>query len=233
MMTRPLDNEARRNAIRRSPEVLALRHLARAYGVTFRRRRRVGPVVFDVGFRDELRAYGTVSFTDEGRIAGAALFRRVQETASVHVLAQVLEFGPLPDGASTTRVAHLVPVEEVVPTTIVILPSTPIVLPQAAAAPLPVVRRAGRPRVPTLAERRQAVIEALPDARRLWARFIIGLALTLQLLAVAVASLAALAFIPIAFIVSTAVAAVGVVIAGRAIAEHDRRRAQLHSVGLA
>ena len=101
MTRRPLDTPERRAAIHGSAYVSAAKHLARANGVSMTRRRRVGPVVFDVGIRSgDHRAHGTIAFTSEGRLDSVDLFAQHQGWISLVALADVLEFGPLGARAS-------------------------------------------------------------------------------------------------------------------------------------
>lgn len=123
-MSHPLDTPERRTAIHGSPEVSAAKHLARTYGVSMRRHRRLGSVAFDIGLggttRASYAAFGEITFTDTGNLDGGNLFGLEMGAFGVDftmlTLGSTLEFGALPlaveestGPASTTLVVDAVP----------------------------------------------------------------------------------------------------------------------------
>jgi len=70
-----------------------------------RRRRRVGPVVYDIGRPEQPRAYGEVRFDDDGRLQAAQVFGQELDTLEptrLLALGALLEHGPIPPAELTT-----------------------------------------------------------------------------------------------------------------------------------
>lgn len=121
-----IDTAERRSTIHGSPEVSASKHLARAYGFSMRRRRRIGPVVFDLGTAATRSAYGELRFTDEGRLEDANLFGLHQGPLPLIDLASLLEYGTLPEQAHHAEEASalvLNALDEAVTTGPIVLPA--------------------------------------------------------------------------------------------------------------
>jgi hypothetical protein len=136
-MSRSIDNPERRAAVRGSAEIAAAKHLARAYGVSMRRRRRVGAVVYDLGSSGAPRAHGSLTFTDAGVLHSAHLFGGDVDLIPAErllALARVLEHGPAQE--ATELVTTLVVEEDVATGPIQIVASTVVaVLPAAEVEP--------------------------------------------------------------------------------------------------
>lgn len=220
-----VDTAERRSAIRGSAEVSAAKHLARAYGFSMRRRRRVGPVVFDLAIAG-LKA-GQLSFFDEGVLAWVSLHDQIQDVTMLE-LASLMEYGYV-----EAHVEEAVILDLAVATGPVVLPALPApveALPTTDAIPLAVgltTRSIPIPMVATLPviELTEQPVEYQPSALGLWARFVLGLILVVQ----ALWPLAILPFggDPTWTLVAMSVvgAIVGVVTIGFALSANDRRLA--------
>jgi len=245
------DTPERRLDIRRSAEVSAAKHLARTHGILMRRRRRVGPVIFDLGTRTQLTVHGQLEFTDTGVLVDARLFGTQQGLLSFLALGEVLEFGSSPEVVSTVELATEIVLDEL-PDLAAVL-TGPILLPTAdtlvirkpeptkSLAPLrrrylPVSVDAGqvvsRPYRQTLPDRQRALLAALPKARRLWSRFLFGVVLVVQIIAVLMIWPMGGVPSPQLLFLSIVIAVIGLPIAGTAMHANDTRLEQLRAVGL-
>lgn len=238
-----------------SPELAALRHLGRAYGLGVRRSRRVGPVTYNLGIRGATRVadqsvYGSVTLTDSGKLLRVTFAGKTVSYPSLVGLSNLLELGTYVDEKYLAWSAEPAPlVLDEAPATgpidlPVAVPSAPvpeglalvetattadIVLPglDTTTVSVPVVVQ------PTLSVP-VAALEASPapvPAWRAWAHFIGGVLLVLLFAAVLLAGGAGAALNGWAVAMSVVAGTVGAVVMLRAISENDERLAALEPVG--
>lgn len=245
-----IDTSDRRITIRTSPEVAAAKHLARTYGFSMRRRRRVGPVVFEIGY-----GAGELVFTDDGRLESAYLFGTHHIDASFPDLAGVLEYGPAhEESLDTTEITVLVldelpdanapltgPIQLPDLSTALAVVTPEVVIP---IAPVPVVRRRRIYSVPvrvvltlppapkTLRDYQQEVLEEQPTARSLWSRFSVGMALLMQSLVLVFAPASGLQVRDSVAMFSVIIAVIGLALVKSAVTDNDQRLDALREVGL-
>lgn len=238
-MSRPIDTPQRRTSIRQSPEVAAVRHLARAYGFSMRRRRRVGIVTFILVVHGADLPYGEARFSDTGHLVAVHLYGGHHGELSMLHLAEYLEYGSLVKEELRTQdleaafwdlntgpvslpvLAHAGVEYEPTSEPVALLTGV-ITLPLEWASPLtqsvPVQMVYSRPARPE----RAVTQDLVPDKAEAWFRFFLGTVLIFQ--AAWPFFLGALGGVPqVHWIAVSVVAAIlGVVVVRSAIRAHDQ-----------
>ena len=195
-----IDTLERRATIHSSVEIAAAKHLARAYGLSMRRQRRVGAVTYLLGNHFDGGAYGNLRFSDGGALSETNIFGMHEGAASLLELAAYFEFGNLRDSMLFESAAPLAFLEFETPITDTVFLTSKAAPQYGAAAspttqPVPLVVTPPSPYAPKQGREVRVVRGVLASAPRParaaqdprtaeavthWTFFLIGVALVAQ-----------------------------------------------------